>query len=248
MADKKIHLKILTQDGPDARSQWEEFDVDYTPGMNVISCLMAIQQNPVNSKGQNVRPVVWECNCLEEICGACTMNIHGTPRQARTPLVDQLKQPIELRPLTKFPVIRDLMVDRMSMFDGFRKVKAWVPIDGTYALGPGPKMSEEDQERAYALARCIVCGCCMESCPQYGNGKAFLGPSILSQANLFNINPTGKMNMKERMKAVTGKGGVQTCGNAQNCVRACPKQIPITDSIAELGRQATKKLLKDILG
>ncbi len=248
MTNSKVELKILRQDEPSLKPYWEEFSVDYAPGMNVISCLMAIQRNPVNKKGQTVHPVVWECNCLEEVCGACTMIINGQPRQSCTALIDNMKQPIELRPLTKFPIIRDLMVNRKAMFDAFRQVKAWIPIDGTYDMGPGQKVSESDQEKAYAFSRCMVCGCCMQACPQYNSHSAFIGPAPISQAHLFNINPTGKMNKHERVHALAGKGGVQDCGNAQNCVKVCPKNIPITDAIAEMGRETTKQLLKDLLG
>lgn len=250
MADKsKVELKILRQDGPDKKPYWDEFVVDYVPGMNVISCLMSIQRNPVNKKGQRVQPVVWECNCLEEVCGACSMLINGKPRQSCSSLVDKLSQPIELKPLSKFPIVRDLMVNRKAMFDAFKTVKAWVPIDGTFDIGAGPRVAPEVQEKRYALARCMVCGCCMESCPQYHSVKKdFIGPAALSQAHLFNLDEIGKLSKEERLRAVMGPGGIQNCGNAQNCVRACPKEIPITDSIAELGRETTKQLLKDIFG
>ncbi len=65
----------------------------------------------------------WEMSCLEEVCGACSMVINGKPRQACTALVDQLEQPITLEPMTTFPVVRDLAVDRSRMFDALRKLK-----------------------------------------------------------------------------------------------------------------------------
>jgi len=34
-----------------------------------------------------------------------------------------------------------------------------------------------------------------------------------------------------------GPGGITDCGNAQNCVRACPKEIPLTEGISGVGRQ-----------
>src|SRR2546422_10610281 len=81
-------------------------------------------------------------------------------------LVDSLAQPIRLEPLTKFPVVRDLAVDRSGMFESLKRVKAWVPIDGTYNLGEGPRMSPELQAKGYPLSRCISCGACLEVCPQ----------------------------------------------------------------------------------
>lgn len=237
---KTIRLKIKRQDGPGKTPRWEEFEVPYRPKMNVISCLMDIQKNPVNAQGQTTTPVVWECNCLEEVCGACTMNINGQARQACSALVDQLEQPIVLEPLTKFPLIRDLMVDRQIMFDNLKKVRAWIPIDGTYDLGPGPRMAEVKRQWAYELSKCMTCGCCMEACPQVNSRSKFIGPAAISQVRLFNAHPTGEMNKHERLAAILDEGGITDCGNAQNCVRVCPKGIPLTTSIADLNRETNK--------
>ena len=147
-----IELRILRQEKPGAPSRWEEFSLPYRPNMNVISCLMEIQRNPVDRKGRRTTPVVWECSCLEEVCGACTMRVNGRVRQSCTALVDNLEQPIRLAPMTKFPVIRDLMVDRRRMFENLIRVKAWVNIDGTHALGPGPRLSEREQRAAYPFS------------------------------------------------------------------------------------------------
>lgn len=237
---KFIELRIKRQDGPDKPARWENFKVPYRPKMNVISVLMEIQKNPVNAEGQKTTPVVWECNCLEEVCGACTMNINGQARQACTALIDQLPQPIVLEPLTKFPLVRDLMVDRKVLFDNLKKVKAWIPIDGTYDLGAGPRMPEATRQWAYELSKCMTCGCCAEACPQFNERGKFIGPAAISQARLFNTHPTGAMNKHERLAALMEEGGISDCGNAQNCVRACPKGIPLTTSIADLNRETNK--------
>ena len=126
---------------------------------------MDIQKNPVTASGKKTTPVVWDCNCLEEVCGACTMIINGRVRQSCSTLVKRLDRPVVLEPMTKFPVIRDLLVDRSRMFEALKQVKAWIPIDGTYALGPGPRMSQQDQEAGYTFSRCMTCGCCLEVCP-----------------------------------------------------------------------------------
>lgn len=244
---KYIHLKIRRQDGPNKPSRWEEFDIIYRPKMNVISCLMDIQQNPVNAQGQKTNPVVWECNCLEEVCGACTMIINGQARQACSALIDQLTQPIVLEPLTKFPLVRDLMVDRTLMFDNLKKVHAWIDIDGTYDLGPGPRMSEVKRQWAYELSKCMTCGCCMQACPQVNPRSKFIGPAAISQVRLFNTHPSGEMHQHERLEALLDEGGIADCGNSQNCVKACPKGIPLTTSIAALNKEVNKFALKNWL-
>ncbi len=243
-----IRLRIKRRDDPKSESYWEEFEIPYRPAMNVISCLMEIQKRPVNLKGDATTPVVWDCSCLEEVCGACSMVINGRVRQACSSLVDRLPQPIVLEPMSKFPCLRDLRVDRQVMFENLKKVKAWIPIDGTYNLGPGPRVNPADQQVGYELSRCMTCGCCLEACPQINPRSSFVGAAILSQVRLFNRHPTGQLNSAERLDAIMGDGGLEDCGNAQLCVEVCPKKIPLTTSIAELERDATQRMFKKILG
>ena len=246
--NKKIRLKVLRQDGPEKSDsrRWEEFDVDWHPQMNVISALMEIRKKPQTSDGVQVPPVVWESSCLEEVCGSCTMLVNGKVRQACSALIDQIApdgQPITLAPMTKFPLVRDLIVDRSRMFRDLKTVKAWIHLDGSHELGPGPRQSQENQEDAYPLSRCMTCGCCMEACPQVNSHSNFIGPAAINQVRLFNLHPSGKMHAAERLEALMGDGGVADCGKAQNCVAVCPKQIPLVDSIAVVSRQATKHML-----
>ncbi len=263
-------VRVLRQDGPGEASYWQRFRVTRERDMNVISVLQQIATHAQTEDGQRVPPVAWECNCLEEVCGACTMLVNGRVRQACTALVDKLlaERPgeIELRPMTKFPVIRDLVVNRQRLFRALIRVKAWIPVDGYYHLGPGPKISPEEQQQAYPLSQCMSCGCCLEACPQYlkielarregetdeeyarreqqAYDRGFVGAHAISQAMLFNSHPTGRMQASQRIEALMQEGGIQVCGNAQNCVAVCPKNIPLTTSIARAGRAATIHALK----
>jgi succinate dehydrogenase / fumarate reductase iron-sulfur subunit len=247
MAEKFIELRVKRQDGPNQPSRWETFKVAYRPNLNIISCLMEIQRNPVTATGEKTTPVAWESNCLEEVCGACTMVVNGKVRQACSTLVDNLTQPITLEPMKSFPTVRDLIVDRSRMFEALKRVKAWITIDGTHDLGPGPRQSPKDQEWMYTLSTCMTCGCCMEACPNYNEESTFIGPAPINQVRLFNAHPTGKMQAEERLEALMEEGGISSCGNAQNCVKACPKEIPLTTSIADLYRQVTIYSLKKAL-
>ncbi len=265
-----INVRVLRQDGPGQASYWQRHRIAYEHDMNVISVLQKIATQSRDADGQPVAPVAWDCNCLEEVCGACTMVVNGKTQQACTALVDRLlaENPaeIELRPMSKFPVLRDLMVDRARMFQALKRVKAWIPVDGYSDMGPGPRQSQSRQQLAYPLSECMTCGCCVEACPQYTkieltrrNGetdeqfatreeeaynRGFVGAAAISQAMLFNENPTGQMNADERVDALTAEGGIQVCGNAQNCVVVCPKEIPLTKSIARAGRAATVRSIK----
>ena len=247
-ATKMVKFIISRQDNENTAPYEEEFEVPYRPNMNVISALMEIRKNPVNTKGQDSTPVTWDMNCLEEVCGACSMVINGKPRQSCSALIDQLEQPIRLAPMKTFPVVRDLQVDRSRMFDALKKVKAWIPIDGTYDLGPGPRMPETKRQWAYELSKCMTCGVCLEACPNVNSKSNFIGAQPLSQVRLFNAHPTGAMNKAERLEAIMGEGGLSNCGNSQNCVQSCPKGIPLTTSIAALNRDTTIQAFRSFFG
>jgi succinate dehydrogenase / fumarate reductase, iron-sulfur subunit len=245
MPSKAVLLKIRRQAAPNHTPGWEEFELSWKPGMNVISSLMEIAANPVTREGRATTPITYESNCLEEVCGSCAMLINGKARMACSALIDKLEQPVRLEPLSKFPVIRDLMVDRSVLFENLKRVKAWVPIDGSYDLGPGPRMTMQEQEAAYPLSRCISCCCCMEVCPQFNEKTGFVGAATISQVRLFNTHPTGAALKRDRLAALMGDGGIQECGYAQNCVEACPKDIPLTRSIAEVGGAVMKQAIAD---
>lgn len=243
---QKYTLKILR--GTSQKQYWEEFELEASPGANVISALMEIQKNPVNKKGERTTPVAWEQGCLEEVCGSCSMLVNKRPRQACTALIETyIKQgdTIILAPFTKFPLVKDLVVDRSSMFEALIKVKAWIDADGSIERGFGPKVSPDVQQTLYTLSTCMTCGCCTEGCPQVNAKSKFIGPAPISQVRLFNGHPTGKMKKAQRTRPLLEEGGIADCGNAQNCVQVCPKNIPLTESIAVMGREATKQAMRD---
>lgn len=245
MANKTVIIKIKRQADPESKPYWEEFELAWRPGMNVISSMMEIAANPVTRDGKPTTPIVYDSNCLEEICGSCAMLINGKARMACSALIDNLEQPITLEPFSKFPVIRDLAVDRSVLFENLKAVKAWVPIDGTYDLGSGPRVLPAAQHVNYPLSNCISCCCCMEVCPQFTEDTGFVGAATIAQVRLFNNHPTGAALKNERLAALMGDGGIQECGYAQNCVEVCPKKLPLTESISDVGKDVMKKAILD---
>ena len=246
MADQTVRFIIKRQPTPDAKPYWEEFDLRLRPGMNVIIGLMDIAANPVDRFGKATTPVAYDSNCLEEVCGSCAMVINGRAAMACTALVHKLEKPIRLEPLSRFPVVRDLAVDRSVLFENLKLVKAWVPLDGTYDVGPGPRISPQIQEKMYPLSRCISCCLCLEVCPQFTEPNRFVGAAIINQVRLFNEHPTGETLKVDRLHAMTGDGGIHECSYAQNCVQICPKGIPLTTSISVVYGQVMKQVIKDM--
>lgn len=255
-AKGSVRLRVRRQDTPDSTPYWQAFEVPRYPNMNVVECLMRIRENPVDATGKKTTPVAWMGSCLEEVCGICTVLVNGTVRQSCSALVDDFEQPITLEPMQKFPVQRDLVVSRERMFAHYKRVKAWVPIDGTHALGPGPRRDEKEREEAYWLSRCISCGCCVDACPQVNpdlsdpqeaEEQAFIGAAPINWARFMNMDPVGEHLSRERYEALMGVGGIASCAKSMNCVEVCPKEIPLMESIAAMNRQITRHLLVDWL-
>jgi len=247
---KTFILKIYR--GTPEKQYWEEFELVLSPYLNITSALMHVQKHPINRKNEKVTPVAWEQGCLEEVCGSCSMLVNGRPRQGCTALISSLlaatgSNTVTLAPLSKFPLIRDLVVDREKMFTDLKRIKAWVEADDSFDRGVGPKISPKVQEAMYLLSTCMTCGCCTEACPQVNPHSKFIGPAPISQARLFNAHPVGKLMASERLQVLMQEGGVSDCGNAQNCAAVCPKKIPLTESIALMGRQVVKQALKDLV-
>jgi succinate dehydrogenase / fumarate reductase iron-sulfur subunit len=245
-------VKVKRQATPDAPAHEESFAIPYRPNMNITSVLGEIALNPVTTDGKSSTPISYDSNCLEEICGSCAMLINGKAMMACSALVAKLLGPdgkgtITLAPLSKFPVVRDLAVDRSVLFENLKRVKAWVPVDGTYDLGPGPRQFPQIQEQRYPLSNCISCTICMEVCPQFNDVTNFVGAATIAQAKLFNMDPAGEVLQEERLRALAGEGGIQECGFAQNCVMACPKGLPLTEAISDMGRDVFLQQLKDLL-
>src|SRR5579864_2218098 len=143
---KKFTLKIF-RGAPD-KQYWDEFELEVRPFLTITAALMDLQKNPMNKKQQKVTPVAWEQGCLEEVCGSCSMLVNGRPRQACTALIEEIlgktsSSRIVIAPMTKFPLVRDLVVDRDSMFENLKRIRAWVDADDSFDRGFGPKVSQE---------------------------------------------------------------------------------------------------------
>lgn len=240
-----IRIKIKRQFDGKSEAYWETYDIPYKDKLNVISALMEIRRNPKTVEGKDVSPPSWEGACLEEVCGSCTMVINGGVRQACTALIEEVAiekgdcLEVTLEPMSKFPIVRDLIVDRLAMFENLKKVKAWVPIDGSYDLGMAAPQDDHLRQLRYALSRCMTCGCCVEACPQVSEKTNFVGPQAIGQALLFNLHPVGKSLESERLDFLKSEEGITNCGNAQNCVKVCPKGVPLTRAIAQINRDTT---------
>lgn len=243
----RIKIKVKRQDEPLKPAYWEEFEIPYEEGLTVADVLFKICENSINNEGREVAPVVWE-RCASRInCGSCTMIINGKVLEACGTKVDSVDQPIILEPLSRFPVVRDLFVDRKEIFKNLEKVFAWNEIEFSYER-PALRQTQEERDKIAPFARCTYCGACLEACPQYNKHSGYMGALNMGQVHFFNSHPMGKNDRSKRCTRVLGQGGVLECGFSLNCNIVCPMNIPLFYAISHLGWEVNKFTVKHFLG
>lgn len=226
----KLELAIQRQDGPAAPEtrRVEEFSMDVEPNEPLAAVLLRL-------------PVAFESACRSDACGACALLVNGRVRMACRTLVREAlpkRGPVVLAPLSKFPVVRDLIVDKS------RLRRAQTRAGATLA---GPAESAHETPRAMAEAdRCVECGACVEACPETAGG-AFVGAAALNEARVLLETAAGARAAASRLDALMAKGGVAGCGKAQSCVEVCPERIPLFDSILMLERETARHWLRTLL-
>ena len=231
---RQVRLKVRRQDGPDRpeTKRWEEFDARLAAADERHQRADGDPEAPEHRRAaRRSTPVVWECVCLEEVCGSCTMVdqrqgaavVHGARRSDRA----RTARPITLEPMTKFPLVRDLVVDRSRMFDDLKKVKAWIQLDGSHELGPGPRQSQENQEEAYPLSRCMTCGCCLEACPQINDALATSsGPRRSTRCASSTCTRAARCTRPSASTPLMGEGGVAGLRQGAELRRGVPEGDP----------------------
>ena len=223
-----MRFRILRQQSPASEPYWETFEYDGPAENSVAGVLDYINYNDdvVNVEGKRSMRIGWECSCLQGVCGACAMVIDGRPVLACETLVKDLKgEEIEIRPLRKFPVIHDLIVDRSSIQENLMKTDVFI--------GEYQPSADGDHMHQYTAAKCLKCGLCLEVCPNYVNGRTFYGAAFANDCYLVaSRNRTKAKNIGR----VYGEHFGNTCSKSLSCMDVCPVKIRTIASIARLNR------------
>lgn len=222
----KFILKIKRYDPIQSKSYFQTFTVDEPPDSSVTSVLTRLNQRTslTDMEGQPARPVDWECSCMQKMCGACAMVINGIPRLACATFVQELcrkeqENPvIRLEPLSKFPVIKDLRVDRSQLLEDLKQMKIWLNAEAV--------VDKKELEHQYQSATCLLCGCCLEVCPNYSLENDFVGAAVMNSAyriaTQFPKGSNRRLFIKENVKRGQGH-----CSKALSCEKVCPVNIPV---------------------
>jgi succinate dehydrogenase / fumarate reductase iron-sulfur subunit len=175
-------------------------------------------------------------SCEHGICGSDAMRINGRNRLACKTLIRDVGKRVRVEPILGFHVVRDLVIDQQRFFEDYRSVAPFLVNDDP----PPPRerlQSPEARQRFDDTTKCILCAACTTACPSAWGNDSFVGPAAIVQAHRF-IFDTRDHATAQRLARLRGSGGVWACRTIYNCTMACPRDIQVTQAIAEVKRAA----------
>lgn len=216
-------IRIRRQESQKSDSYWQEFEFDGSKNSSVATVLKELNsRTPLkDNSGNIVTPISWECSCMVRKCGACAMLINERPRLACSTFLHTLKgSTITLEPLSKFPLVRDLIVDRSILFENLKKLNLWLESEAY--------MNPWTHEPRYQSARCLMCGCCLEVCPNFSANGTFAG--AIAAVNAFRIlNEEQESTHLNEISAEYKKKYFEGCGKSLSCHDICPIGLPVEE-------------------
>ena len=222
-------VKIKRQRDSQAEAYWQSFRYDGPKHVTVSAVLDALNYTDdlFDAEGKPAPRIRWECSCMQAVCGGCAMVINGVPALACATFVDEVKgDTLLLEPLSKFPVIADLVVDRSVIHEQLVKAKAFLE-----ELAVSNKGQHGQQ---YSVAKCLKCGLCLEVCPNYRPGGEFFGAAFANESYLVASQGADKNHpVIKEYKTHFGAG----CSKALSCQSVCPMKIETITSIMRMNRK-----------
>ena len=235
---KKINLKVKVwkQDGPSSKGEFVSYDAkDISTDMSFLEMLDVMNEGLI-ADGQ--RPIEFDHDCREGICGSCSMNIDGSNTLACTKAISDVKGDVKIYPLPHQPVVKDLVSDLTNFYAQYASVEPWMKTDSATPPDRERLQSKEDREKLDGLYECILCACCSTSCPSYWwNSGRYLGPAALLNAYRWIVDSRDEAT-GDRLDDLEDPFKLYRCHTIMNCAKACPKSLNPAKAIAE-----TKKLL-----
>ena len=226
-------MRIKRQNSFEAEAFYQTILCDCDAGTNIATLLREINAEEIlDIDGIPVGEIAWECSCLQKKCGACAMRINGMPRLACDTKIGDLKsKTVTLEPLKKFPVVRDLIVDRSVLRENLIALHNWLESEAT--------KSRKTVDLAYDASRCIQCGCCLEVCPNFTAGESFFGAAAFVPASrILSQLPNGKKN---DLVQEYGKHIYNGCGKSLSCHDICPVGIDVEHKLSNSNAVAVWK-------
>ena len=188
------------------------------------------------------KEIEYDCSCLQGLCGACAMVINSEPKLACKTFLDEesyVKQygRITIEPLSKFPLIKDLKVDRSILYEVMKDSRLWLESEANVT-------DETDFE--YEMSLCLMCGCCCEACPNYGESD-FVGAQMAVSASKILNQETDKNHRDDIKKSYKDKF-YSHCLKSIACEDVCPMKIPTQRAISKMNKKSIWKIWQLISG
>ena len=221
-------IKIRRQQDARSAPYWQSFQWDVDPDMTVSALLDRLNYTDdlFDIEGNPAPRIRWECSCSQKMCGACAMVINGRPRLACATFMREIKgDTLVLEPLSKFPVIADLIVDRSRIEQNLKEAQMY--------LGKYKKQKGKEFPQLYAAAKCLKCGLCLEVCPNYNRGENFFGALFANDAYLLAAQSEDR---SREIREEYAKHFAAGCSKSLSCVEVCPAGIDTLASMARMNR------------
>jgi succinate dehydrogenase / fumarate reductase iron-sulfur subunit len=241
-AEDTIQLKVFRYD-PEVpekeKPRFDDFHVPFEKGMTVLDALIYARDTYDSS-------LTFRHSCRQAICGSDALFVNGRQRLGCKTQISDLEEPIRVEPLPHQEVVKDLVVDMEHFYDQMEAVE---PYFQTNSLPDGEldeqHQTRENREKIKMSTRCIWCGACMSSCNIAAGDNEYLGPAAINKAYRFAMDEREGEDIKQqRLEIIEQEHGVWRCQTQFSCTEVCPKDIPLTEHIQELKREAVKNNLK----
>jgi succinate dehydrogenase / fumarate reductase iron-sulfur subunit len=172
-------------------------------------------------------------SCAHGVCGSDAMRINGRNRLACKVLVKDVGREITVEPILGLPVLKDMIVDMEPFFNSYKSVMPFLINEKVPADGKERLQSPEQRERFDDTTKCILCAACTTSCPVFWADGEYTGPATIVNAHRF-IFDSRDTAADERLQILSDREGAFKCRTAFNCTEACPREIHVTQAIAEV--------------
>ncbi|WP_457569679.1 succinate dehydrogenase/fumarate reductase iron-sulfur subunit [Desulfurobacterium sp.] len=229
----------------DKKAYFEDFNVPISRGMTILESLIYIKEN--------IDPTLtFRAFCRSGICGSCAVNINGKPYLAcKTPVEKIIEEfassVIIIEPLSRFKVIKDLVVDTEGKKETIKRFNLWLeekepPRDSEFLVEP-------DEVRQYEKETdCILCLTCCSVCEALKENVPFSGPFAFVRTYRFLADSREKEETKKKRLEIALNASVWSCLQCQKCVAACPKNIAPADDIQKVRRAIVRSGKKESPG
>ena len=244
-ADRTVKLKVFRFDPevPEREEpRFDTFTVPFSKGMTVLDALMW-------ARDQYDSSLTFRHSCRQAVCGSDALFVNGRQRLGcKTQVADLadsgIPKKVRIEPLPHAEVVKDLVVDMEHFYDQMEAVEPYFQTN-ELPSGEEQKQTRENREKVKMSTRCIWCSACMSSCNIAAGDNEYLGPAAINKAYRFAMDEREGAEMKEhRLNIIEQEHGVWRCQTQFSCTEVCPKDIPLTEHIQELKREAVKSNLK----